>query len=125
MKNLQLQLCPPPVSPLGVVPDCVAGPHPEETFSMVTNMISLSTISHDDYVLLHTNHEKKSSKSPPDPLRDGPVLLALLGKDPLDAERLQSRHLTRSPLQNTMVSRMTLQEPCFIPAVHCFIPAIH
>ena len=25
---LQLQLCPPPVSPLGVVPDRVAGPHP-------------------------------------------------------------------------------------------------
>merc|ERR550519_2713738 len=55
--DLQLQLRPPPVSPLCVVPDRVAGPHP-------------------------------------DPLGDGPVLLALLGKDPLDAERLQSRHLT-------------------------------
>ena len=30
----------------------------------------------------------------PDPLGDGPVLLALLGKDPLHAERLQRRHLT-------------------------------
>ena len=28
----------------------------------------------------------------PDPLGDGPVLLALLGQDPLHAEGLQSRH---------------------------------
>ena len=27
-KDLQLQLRPPPVSPLSIVPDCVAGPHP-------------------------------------------------------------------------------------------------
>ena len=25
---LQLQLCPPPVSPLGIVPDCVSSSHP-------------------------------------------------------------------------------------------------
>ena len=27
--RLQLQLCPPPVSPLGIVPDGVASPHPD------------------------------------------------------------------------------------------------
>jgi len=55
MLDLQLQLCPPPVSPLGVVPDRVAGPHP-------------------------------------DPLGDGPVLLALLGQDALHPKGLQGRH---------------------------------
>jgi hypothetical protein len=51
---LQLELRPPPVTPLGVVPNGVAGPHPE-------------------------------------PLRDGTVLLQLLGKLLLDAERFKRR----------------------------------
>ena len=51
---LQLQLCPPPVSPLCVIPNGVSRPHSE-------------------------------------PLRDGTVLLELLGQLALDAERLVGR----------------------------------
>lgn len=57
---LQAQLGPPPVSPLGVVPDLVAS--------------------------LHS-----------DPLRNGPVLLLLLGEEALDPESLVGRHFVHSP----------------------------
>ena len=68
---LQLQLCPPPVSPLGVVPDRVAGPHPG---------VEMGKDRWCDMMIL------------PDPLGDGPVLLALLGQDALHPKGLQGRH---------------------------------
>ena len=59
------------MSPLGVVPDRVAGPHPG---------VEMGKDRWCDMIIS------------PDPLGDGPVLLALLGEDPLDAESLQGRH---------------------------------
>ena len=73
--SLQLQLCPPPVSPLGIVPDCVSSSHP------VVKWYNFCFIA-----------KEVKSKHLPDPLRNGPVLLALLGQDALHPERLQGRH---------------------------------
>ena len=66
------------MSPLGVVPDSVSSSHPVNK-EMRTRLYTL-----------YEFHQEFSI--PPDPLRDGPVLLALLGEDPLDAESLQGRH---------------------------------
>lgn len=70
-RDLQLQLGSPPVSPLGVVPDRVAGPHPG---------VEMGKDRWCDMMIL------------PDPLGDGPVLLALLGQDALHPKGLQGRH---------------------------------
>ena len=44
MLDLQLQLCPPPVSPLSVVPDRVASPHPvEQLVRKESILISIET----------------------------------------------------------------------------------
>ena len=69
--DLELQLGPPPVPPLGVIPDRVAGPHPG--VEMGKDRLHDMIIS-------------------PDPLGDGPVLLALLGQDALHPKGLQGRH---------------------------------
>ena len=71
--GLQSQLGASPVSPLGVVPDGVASPHP----------------AHNSHNLL-PHHNCDIS---PDPLGDGTVLLHLLGKLTLDTEGLQSGHV--------------------------------
>ena len=59
------------MSPLGIVPDRVAGPHPG--VEMGKDRLHDMIIS-------------------PDPLGDGPVLLALLGQDALHPKGLQGRH---------------------------------
>ena len=72
---LQLQLGSPPVSPLGIVPDCISSSHP------------IIIIFHYCIALKHDQ-----SISSPDPLGDRPVLLSLLGQDALHPEGLQGRH---------------------------------
>ena len=63
------------MSPLVVVPDGVAGTHPE-TSTLLPAQSSLSTGGNSDIS--------------PDPLGDRTVLLLLLGELALDAERLES-----------------------------------
>ena len=71
--SLESELGAPPVSPLGVVADGVASPHPE---TLTVSLYSRSRLN----------------LNIPDPLRDGAVLLLLLGELALDAEGLESGH---------------------------------
>ena len=74
-QSLQLQLGPPPVAPLGVVPNGVSGPHPAHSNTNVFCCCDATEIHYS-----------------PNPLGNGPVLFLLLSKFLLYAKCLESRH---------------------------------
>ena len=111
--SLQLQLRPPPVPPLGVIPDSVAGPHPAKIGSkQIQIKLRKKNISCSDLTNSIGAVEQILGWSP-DPLGDGPVLLALLGKDPLHAEGLERRHGDSTPTLQESGVREESKSPTF------------
>ena len=91
------------MSPLGVVPDRVAGPHPG---------VEMGKDRWRDMMIL------------PDPLGDGPVLLPLLGEDPLNPEGLQRRHfrLQRTQTLISMEMKNRYMYVCKYYTVESYVP---
>ena len=99
--DLQLQLRPPPVSPLRVVPDRVAGPHPvqnNQVLLQVNTTASFATTSSVIYNLIHWGM--------------GLFCLPFLARIRLTRNVFRADISQLSPLQKTLVNTSpTLPEP--------------